>query len=226
MMADKSSKVQISHVLKLLFEKYKRIYFFYTGLIVTLIFVSLLVFFDSRLSSLFELSDKNPFGILSSIFMQNSFYSLVFNIFSVFLLIFSFTCSNSILENYGFSLKYDLSKFFIFVPIASSIIGNIITYALIISYNLSGIALAGFHVIVQSLLGFTILIILYMSFTFKSYGKFFFPLSLIILGFLGLYLFYGISFFGLRSFIFDFQKFLSLFLGMLSSIVIAKLKFG
>lgn len=221
-----SSKTEIVSVIKLLFKKYKNIYMFYIGLIVVLILVSLTALFDSGLAELFTLSARNPFGIISSIFMQNSFSSLTVNIFSVFLLIFTFTSLNSILEAYNFSLKYDLSKSFMFLPLISSIITNIITYATLANYNLSNVSLSGFHVLVQPLLGFSISIALFMLLMFKGYRKFFLPISIILLGFLCLYIFYNIYFFGLGNFIFDFQRFLSLSLGLLSGAVVAILKLG
>lgn len=219
-----SSKTGIDYVIKLLFRRYKNIYIFYTSLIVVLVLVSLIVFFDNRLAQLFELSAKNPLGILSSIFMQNSFSSLIANIFSVFLLIFIFSSLNSILEVYNFKLKYDLTKSFMFFPLISSIITNIIAYTIIVLYNFSGNILSGFHVLVQPLLGFSMSLILFMLLAFKGYKKFFIPLSFMLLSFIYLYLFYGIYFFGLNNFIFDFQKFFSLSLGLLSGIIISVLK--
>lgn len=199
---------------------------FYMGLIVVLILVSLTAFFDSRLAEWFTLSARNPFGIISSIFMQNSFSSLTVNIFSVFLLIFTFTSLNSILEAYNFSLKYDLSKAFMFLPLISSIIANIIIYSTLTNYNLFNVALSGFHVFVQPLLGFSISIVLSMLLMFKDCKKFFLPVSIALLGFLCSYLFYSIYFFGLSNFIFDFQRLLSLSLGLLSGAVAAVLKLG
>lgn len=219
-----SSKTGIDYVIKLLFRRYKNIYIFYTSLIVVLVLVSLIVFFDNRLAQLFELSAKNPLGILSSIFMQNSFSSLIANIFSVFLLIFIFSSLNSILEVYNFKLKYDLTKSFMFFPLISSIVTNIIVYAIIVFYNFSESILSGFHVLVQPLLGFSVSLILFMLLAFKGYKKFFIPLSFMLLSFIYLYLFYGIYFFGLNNFIFEFQKFFSLSLGLLSGIVISVLK--
>ncbi|MCX8188690.1 MAG: FUSC family protein [Nitrososphaeria archaeon] len=219
-----SSKTEIGYVLKLLFKGYKNIYMFYVSLIIVLIFVSLTVFFDNQLANLFELSMRNPLGILSSIFMQNSFSSLIVNIFSVILLILTFTSLNSILEVYNFKLKYDLSKSFMFFPLLSSIITNITTYAILLFYNFSEVVLSGFHVLVQPLLGFSISLTLFMLLLFEGRRKFFLPLSLTLLGFLVLYILYGIYFFGLSSFIFDFQKFFSLSLGLLSGIVISVLK--
>jgi len=224
-MAEDSSKEIVRNVLKIFFENYKKIYIFYTILVVLLIFGSIIVYVDNRLVNFFELSIANPFGIILSIFIQNSLPGLAVNIFSIYLIILAFTASSALLKSYNLSLKNDLSKYFIPSPLLSSILANLLTYTILAVYNLDYVHLTGFHMFVQALIGLTFITLLYMFLTLKGYKKIFYPVSLTIMLAVILYIVYGVQAFGLGSFMFDFQKFLSLTFGLLSGLIIVKLKF-
>lgn len=223
-MSEKSSRNLIGYVLKIFFENFKPVYIFYTAMIVALFSLSLIASLDSRVAGFFELSAGNPFGIILSIFAQNSLSGFAVNVFSTYLIVFAFTSSSSLLKFYGFSLKGDPSKYLIVSPTLSSLIANAIAYGLVAGYSLQS-TLSGFHVMVQSLLGFTSVVLLYMFLVLRGFRRLFYPLSLIILFSLALYLFYGLYALGLENFIFDFQKILSLTLGLSSGTLTVK-RFG
>ncbi len=170
-MAEDSSKKIMGNVLKMFFESYKKIYLFYTILIILLISASIIVFFDNSLVNFFELSIKNPFGIILSLFVQNSLPGLAVNILSAYLIILAFTSSSAILKSYNLSFKNDFSKYFILSPIISSILANLLTYLMLTIYNLDYVKILGFHVLVQSLIGLTSTILFYMFLILKGYKK-------------------------------------------------------
>jgi len=224
-MDEDSSKEIVKNVLKIFFENYKKIYIFHTILVILLIFGSIIVLVDNRLVNFFELSIANPFGIILSIFIQNSLPGLAVNIFSIYLIILAFTVSSALLKFYNFSLKNDFPKYFILSPVLSSVLANLLTYAILTVYNLDYVRLSGFHVFIQALIGLTFIMILYMFLMLKGYKKIFSPASLTIIVAVTLYIVYGVQAFGLGAFMFDFQKFSSLIFGLLSGFIIVKLKF-
>lgn len=224
-MDEDSSKEIVKNVLKIFFENYKKIYIFHTILVILLIFGSIIVLVDNRLVNFFELSIANPFGIILSIFIQNSLPGLAVNIFSIYLIILAFTVSSALLKFYNFSLKNDFPKYFILSPVLSSVLANLLTYAILTVYNLDYVRLSGFHVFIQALIGLTFIMILYMFLMLKGYKKIFSPASLTIIVAVTLYIVYGVQAFGLGTFMFDFQKFSSLIFGLLSGFIIVKLKF-
>ncbi|MBC7091846.1 MAG: hypothetical protein H5T50_08085 [Nitrososphaeria archaeon] len=224
-MGEDSSKEIIGNVLKMFFEDYKKIYLFYTIMIILLTLTSIILFIDNSLVNVFELSIANPFGIILSLFVQNSLPGLAVNIFSTYLIIFAFTSSSALLKSYNLSLKNDFSKYFILSPILSSILSNLLTYLILTIYNLDYVNILGSHVLIQSLIGLTSTILFYMFLTLKGYKKIFYPILLTIVAAITLYIIYGIQVLGLGAFMFDFQKFSSLIFGLLSGAIFAKLKF-
>ena len=210
------------------FREYRFVFFFYIILLAVFMGVNMMLILNSDIAHQFELFSKNPLGIITSIFLQTSIFSVFVNVFSTIFLLIILFLTISLSRIFGASsdtvLLDEVVKLAWLIPIVSTIIVNVLMYLILYGYNLHVPRLSGFQVIIYAILGFTLGLLLYtfmkLRWSYKQYliVSTLLSLSLVVLTFSTLLT--EIS----SSMLFDLSRFLNLLFGFVFITILFNLK--
>lgn len=213
---------------KIIPREYRFVFLFYIILLAVFMGVNMMLILNSDIAHQFELSYKNPLGIITSIFLQTSIFSVFVNIFSTLFLLIILFLTMSLSKIFSASsdivLVDKVVKFAWLIPIVSTITVNVLMYLILYGYNLHVPRLSGFQVIIYAILGFTLGLLLYTFMKLKwSYKQYLIvstllSLSLVVLTFSTLLT--EIS----SSMLFDLSRFLNLLFGFVFITILFNLK--
>ncbi len=209
-------------------REYKSVFLFYIVLLAILIGVNIWLILNGDIAYQFELSSKNPLGIITSIFLQTSIFSVFMNVFSTIFLIIILFLAISLSRMFSVSsdivLLDKVVKLAWLIPIVSTITVNVLMYLILYGYNLHIPRLSGFQVVVYAILGFALGLLLYAFMRLKwSHRQYLVVSTLLSLSILVLTfstLLTEIS----SSMFYDLSRFLNLLFGFVFTTVLFNLK--